>query len=140
MRPWSLPGNGMRLQVDNGALVVRGGFTHYPQRQEAWRFFPGDPSLPSRIVVLDGNGSLTFDVIDWLASQGVPLIRIDWKGKVQAVLGVSGYGADPKKVAEQLEAKRNGRALAIATDLIRAKIDNSIDTLKTAPCHRLEPG
>src|SRR5712692_8390015 len=76
--PLVLTGHGMRLNVDNGALVVHGGFTHYPQAASQWRFFPGDPHLPSRIVVLDGSGSLSFDVLDWLAAQRVPLIRIDW--------------------------------------------------------------
>jgi CRISPR/Cas system-associated endonuclease Cas1 len=88
--------------------------------------------MPSRIVILDGSGSLSFDVMDWLASQRVPLIRIGWRGEVQAVLGTLGFAADPKKVAAQLEAKRNGGALGIATDLIRAKVANSVEALRHA--------
>ena len=34
-----LTGHGMRLRVDNGALLVQNGFTHYPQRREEFRFF-----------------------------------------------------------------------------------------------------
>jgi CRISPR-associated protein Cas1 len=83
-------------------------------------------------VVLDGSGSLSFDVLDWLAGQGVPLIRIGWRGQVQAVLGGSGYGVDLDRLTEQLTAKRNGGALRIATNLIGAKIDNSIETLHCA--------
>jgi CRISPR-associated endonuclease Cas1 len=51
---------------------------------------------------------------------------------VQAVLGGSGCGVDLDRLTEQLAAKRNGGALRIATNLIRAKIDNSIETLHCA--------
>jgi CRISPR-associated endonuclease Cas1 len=127
-----LTGHGMHLRIDSGALVVRSGFTHYPQAGREWRFFPGDPELPSRIVVLDGSGSLSFDVLDWLAGQKLPLIRIDWRGTVQAVAAGTRVGADPRKVAAQIEAQRNGRGLAIGTTLIREKIENSIATLEAA--------
>lgn len=126
--PLVLTGHGIRLQVNNGALLVRGGFTHYPQKQEQWRFFSGDPQLPSRIVVVDGSGSVSFDVLDWLAAQEVPLIRINWRGQVQSVLSGIGYSADPDRVAAQRKAQQT-RSISIATSLIRAKIANSIDTL-----------
>src|ERR1700751_5576889 len=80
--PLILTGHGMSLRVDHGALVVRNGFTHYPQRLEERRFFRGDRTLPSRIIVLDGSGSLSFDVLSWLSEQNVPLIRINWRGEV----------------------------------------------------------
>jgi CRISPR-associated endonuclease Cas1 len=130
--PLVLTGHGMRLNVQNGALVIHGGFTHYPQRAKEWRFFPGDPNLPTRIVILDGSGSLSFEVMDWLTTQQVPLIRINWRGEVRAVLGGAISALDPKKVAHQLEAKRNGRALAIAIHLIGAKIANCVETLHEA--------
>jgi hypothetical protein len=31
---------------------------------------------------LDGSGSISFDVLDWLAEQEIPLIRISWTGEV----------------------------------------------------------
>ena len=124
----------MQLRVANGALVVRGGFTHYPQNRGEWRFFPGDPKLPSRIVVVDGSGSVTFDVLEWLSTQKVPLIRINWRGEVQSVLSVNAYSGDPAKINAQREAKRL-RAPAVAKALIRTKIANSIETL----LHALPP-
>ena len=60
--PLILTGHGVSLRIDHGALVVRNGFTHYPQRVEEQRYFRGDRTLPSRIMVLDGSGSLSFDV------------------------------------------------------------------------------
>jgi CRISPR-associated protein Cas1 len=87
--PLVITGHGMGLRINNGALVVRHGFTHHPQALKELRFFPGAPNLPSRIVVLDGSGSLSFDVMDWLAEQGIPLIRIDWRGNVVTALTCS---------------------------------------------------
>jgi hypothetical protein len=34
------------LRVENGALTIQNGFTHYPQKRETIRYFPGDFSLP----------------------------------------------------------------------------------------------
>ena len=129
--PLILAGHGICLRVDHGALVVRNGFTHYPQRVEERRFFRGDRMLPSRIVVTDGSGSLSFDVLSWLSEQNLPLIRINWRGDVVTVLG-AGHASDPVRVAAQLEAQRNGRALPFAISLIRQKIRNSIETLSSA--------
>ena len=122
----------MSLRVDNGALLVRGGRTHYPQQVEKYRFFPGSRDRPSRIVILDGSGAVTFDVLDWLCVQDIPLIRIDWQGRVIAIGSASVYGAAQKKVAEQRKAVETGRSLDIAAGLIRRKIENSIETLTNA--------
>jgi CRISPR-associated endonuclease Cas1 len=126
-----LTGYGMRLRVDNGALVVRNGFTHYPQAVDEQRYFRGDRNRPSRIIVVDGSGSVSFDVLAWLSEQGIPLIQIDWRGNVVTVAG-SGPGFNPDRVAAQLAAQRSGKALPIARSLIAAKIKNSIDTLLEA--------
>ena len=66
-----LSGHGVRLYVDNGALIVQNGFTHHPQEREEWRFFAGEWRVPSRIVVLDGKGGLTFHALRWLAEQDI---------------------------------------------------------------------
>jgi hypothetical protein len=64
--PLVLTGRGMCLRVDHGALVVRNGFTHYPQRAEEHRFFRGDRHLSSRIIVVDGSGIL---LLSWLSER-----------------------------------------------------------------------
>jgi hypothetical protein len=43
---------------------------------EEWRLFPGHWRLPSRIVVLDADGALSFDVLAWLSAQAIPLIQM----------------------------------------------------------------
>ena len=128
--PLILSGHGVKLRVDRGTLLVRCGFTHYPQEREEWRFFPKDRRLPSRIVILDGDGGITFDAIEWLATQGVQLVQINWRGEVISVGGGFGYSASPEIVAAQNEILRNGCGSQFANYLIGQKIDNCTTTIK----------
>lgn len=118
------------MRVENGALVIRDGFTHYPQEQAKYRFFPRDLDLPTRILLLDGSGTLSFDVLSWLAEQGIALARIKWTGEVATVASGTGYVADREKVDWQVTTRADeGRRFAFAADLIRQKIESSITTL-----------
>lgn len=132
--PLIITGHGARLWVNNGSLMIREGLTHYPQKTIEHRFFPNDPKRPSRIIVVDGSGGLSFSAMDWLARNEVPLVRINWRGDVQTVHGEMGYSANPKRVEGQRQAKLNGRSLEIGKALISEKIKNSISTLKTVLC------
>ena len=80
-RPLIICGHGARLQIDRGTLFVKNGFTHYPQIQEEYHYFRGDPDLPIRIIIIDASGSISFDVLSWLGEQEIPLIQINWKGR-----------------------------------------------------------
>lgn len=129
--PLILTGDGVQMRVEKGTLHIRGGLTHYPQEQETYRFFKGDLDLPPRIVTVDCSGGLSFDVLAWLAEQGVTLICLDWKGDGVSILGCNGYAADPAKVRWQQETQANSIArVAFAADLIRQKIGISIATLE----------
>ena len=92
-QPLILTGHGISLRVDHGALVVCNGFTHYPQRAEERRFFPGDRTLPSReFIIIDGSGTLWFDTLTWLAEQKLPLIKMIGAAG-QGCLRAGPYGA-----------------------------------------------
>ena len=82
-----LCGHGIALRIENGSLAIKNGFTHFPQEQETFRYFRGDLDRPAKIIVLDGSGHLTFDALDWLAEQDVPLIRVSWTGEIITVAG-----------------------------------------------------
>ena len=132
-RPLILSGHGVHLRVDKATLHIRNGFTHYPQDQETFRFFRGDLDLPTRIIMLDGSGGISFDVLAWLSEQGVTLIQLDWHGDVVTVIGGAGYSGDAAKVRWQIETQNDERErLAFATALIHRKISASISTIKTA--------
>ena len=126
--PLVLNGHGVRLHIHNGCLVIRNGFTHYPQQNPELRFFPEDRKLPSRIIALDNDGSITFDVIAWLVQQRVPLVLVDWRGRVVSMVG-EGSAYDPDQRQKQIEAQTNGAGLELATRLIREKVEGEQETL-----------
>ena len=128
-KPLVLSGHGIRLHIDYGTLVIKCGFTHYPQKREEYRFFPQDRQLPSKVVILDGDGSITFDALAWMGEQNVPLVQINWRGEVTGV-GVANYSANPEIVQHQLEIKNNAEGFEFSKWLILRKIENSYDTIK----------
>src|SRR5215208_6948569 len=131
-KPLVLVGHGVRLRVHRGTLLVQNGFTHYPQQREELRLFPGDRKLPSRIIALDSDGSISLDVIKWLSQQRFPLVLLSWQGEVVSVVG-DGAIYDPDLREAQLAAQRSGVGLRISTDLIRDKLVNSCHTLEILP-------
>jgi CRISPR-associated protein Cas1 len=125
-----LAGHGVSLRVENGALTIQNGFTHYSQKREIIRYFRGDVALPERIILLDGSGSISFDVLSWLAEQKVSFIRIDWKGDILYVAGASGYSANPFRVRGQLETRENPEQRnEFCRSIITRKIEATIFTL-----------
>jgi CRISP-associated protein Cas1 len=131
-KPLVLNGHGVRLRIHQGSLVVQNGFTHYPQERQELRLFPGDQRLPSRLIMLDSDGSISLDVIKWLSQQGIPLVLLNWQGEVVSVVG-DGTAYDPDLCEAQLAAQKNGRGLQVSTQLIRDKIINSRATLQSLP-------
>jgi CRISP-associated protein Cas1 len=126
-----LAGHGVSLRIENGTLTIQNGFTHYPQKREIIRYFRGDVALPERIILLDGSGSISFDVLSWLGEQKVSLIRIDWKGDIVCVAGASGYSANPFRVEWQIETRQNpAQRNEFCMSLITRKIEASIISLE----------
>jgi CRISP-associated protein Cas1 len=131
--PLILAGHGVSLRVEAGTLLIRNGFTHYPQKQETYRFFKGDSDLPPRIIMLDGSGSLTFDVLTWLNQQKVPLVKVDWTGDVVTVASGESFAANRERVAWQTETRSNKRKrMEFCNALIGKKIEGCIQTLETS--------
>jgi len=128
--PLILSGHGMRMRINHGALEIQNGFTHYPQAREQWRIFPGEPERPSWIIMLDGSGAITLDVLSWLSTQNIPLIQLDYRGQVVAAIGANCIGADPELLQLQVTtAQHPKRSMAVATWLIREKLIASRETL-----------
>ena len=121
-KPLVLSGHGIRLNIDRSTLLIKCGFTHHPQAKEEHRFFPQDRQLPSRIVILDGNGSITFDALEWLSEQNVPLVQINWKGEI-ANVGGANYAASHDLSKYQLEIKNSPKGFEYAKWLIKKKIE-----------------
>lgn len=127
-----LCGHGVSLRVDKGTLLIRDGFTHWPQERVEHRLFKGARDLPPRIVMIDGSGSLSFDVMSWLSEQSVPLVLLDYQGKVVSVVGGAGFATNPEKVQWQIETRNDPeRRLAFCCELIAEKLKTSLQTLAT---------
>lgn len=131
-RPLIICGHGANLRIDRGTLFVKNGFTHYPQKQEEFRYFRGDPHLPTRIIVVDASGSISFHVLAWLNDQGIPLIHLNWQGDTICVVN-SNYSANPQLVNAQHKCLENGLARKEFRGLIIEKFRNSISTLNFLP-------
>jgi CRISPR-associated protein Cas1 len=126
-----LAGHGVSLRIHGGALEIQNGLTHYPQQREKQLFFRGDADLPERIILLDCDGSISFDVLSWLSEQNVSLIRINWMGEIVCVAGASGYSANPFRVKWQLETRENpALRIKYCRSIISQKIEASILTLE----------
>lgn len=119
------------MKVEKGRLVIQDGTTHFPSTPAEYIFFKGSLDLPPRIIIIDGAGSITLDAVDWLADQGIPLIRIKYDGSNTSVMSPTGYAADPEKVAWQLRA-RESEALKVefATPLTIQKLEAALVTLR----------
>jgi CRISP-associated protein Cas1 len=127
----TLAGHGVSLRVENGSLTIQSGFTHYPQKREIIRYFRGDAAFPARIILLDGSGTVSFDVLSWLAEQKISLIRIDWKGDIVCVAGATGYSANPFRVRWQMETRENSaQRNDFCRSIITQKIEATILTLE----------
>jgi len=129
-QPLVLCGHGVKICVDHNTLLIREGFTHYPQTSESIRLFPGDANLPDRIIMLDGSGGITFDALDWMSDQRVGLVKLDWQGEISSMGGGAQYSANPKLVELQQKAKLSKKRAEIARWLIGEKILASAKTLR----------
>jgi CRISPR-associated protein Cas1 len=125
--PLVLNGNGLSIAVDKGTLIVKGGFTHYPQEKQEQQFFKGELTIPPRIVIVDGSGSITLDALDWMMEQNVDLIRLGFDGRIITMAGASGYAADRQKVTWQIATRANEvKRVAFAIPLIKGKIKETL--------------
>ena len=118
------------VRVHRNTLLIRPGLTHYPQELEDLRFFPGDPNLPDRIIILDASGAITFDALSWMSEQKIALVQLNWRGQV-SFSGNGGFAANPTIVQWQSTIRDTPKAREINRKLICAKFEASIETLKT---------
>ena len=127
-----LAGHGVSLRIEAGTLLIRNGFTHYPQKQETYRYFKGDADLPPRIIMLDGSGSITFDVLTWLNEQKVPLVKIDWTGNAVTVISGDSFAAKPRacRMADRDTRSDRRKRMEFCNALIARKIEGCVQTLE----------
>lgn len=119
-KPLVLSGYGIKLKVNQSTLLIMCGFTHYPQKQEEYNSFPQDCQLPPRFVILDGDGSITLNALEWLQAQGVPLVQINWCGEVKSVGGIA-YSSNANVIKWQIEYQTNSVGFDFSKWLLQKK-------------------
>ena len=127
--PLILCGHGLKISVNHDTLLIRQGRTHYPQIATDLRFFPGDPDIPDRIIILDASGAITLDALAWMSDQKIALVQLDWRGRV-TFSGNSGFAPDPRLVRWQSQIQGTNKAKEINRQLIAQKLAASIETLQ----------
>lgn len=131
-QPLILAGHGTSLRIEKGTLLINQGFTHYPQKAEQFRFFKGDLKLPRTILLLDGSGSITFDVLNWLGEQGVALARVKWNGEPAVYASGAGFIGNPDNLRWQYKTQESENSRTeFARQLILEKVRNSLATLQS---------
>lgn len=125
----SLVGHGSLIRMDGNTLVVRSGFTHYPQRGIEERYTPRDRALPERIAVLASSGSITIAALGWLARNQIPVMLVDWRGKLISTFshGVEA-NLDPE-VRAKLRDLKGPKVVRLGRLLIEKKLDGQIHAL-----------
>ena len=130
----TLTGHGALLRVDGNALVVRNGFTHYPQIRREARYTPRHPRLPARIVLLNCDGAVSMPALTWLARQSVPVVLLDWRGNIAATLAAPSTRFGDSELNARLAALTDDQRIDLGRLLIKRKIEAQIATVdKFAP-------
>lgn len=127
--PLILCGHGVRINVHRNTLLIRPGLTHFPQKREEIRFFPGDGNLPDRIIILDGDGGITFDALNWMAQQRIIFAQLNYRGRVNFICSDGRRNPRPEMVRWQLSIRDTAAARIIQRKIIRAKLIASIETI-----------
>ena len=128
-------GFGVKIHVKDNHLMVSDGIGDF---REARRFNRATGGL-LRLIVLSTSGSISLDAIQWLHDVGAGLSVIGYDGTLLLADG-------PRRNTPDLRRAQlvTGQGLEIARDLIAAKLDGQIHTLRylgadDAPVRRLLP-
>jgi len=129
----TLAGHGALVRVDGNSLVVRHGFTHYPQARREVRFVPRDRDLPARIVLLTCDGAITMPALAWLSRQQIPLILLDRRGNIAATFAEATDGAADLELRSRLQRIQPQAALTLAKHVITKKLGQQRQTIALFP-------
>lgn len=79
------------------------------------------PSI-SEVVVEGSRGFVSIDALRWLARAGVPLISVDWDGRLLSVNLPDGPKNPHARIAQMRNYLDPDRRLRVASDIVRAKV------------------
>lgn len=77
-------------------------------------------------MILDSDGSLSFDVVKWCERQGISIVWVSWEGEVSVL--TAGHPADAAMIRAQVTMTAEQK-LALATDLVVGTLKACVATL-----------
>ncbi len=123
-------GRGVRVTVDRGHLLVTDGLGHH-RRERRW---PRASRELRRLVVVGRSGFVSLEAIRWCQAVGVALAVLD-DGEVLMTSARPGID-DPRLRRAQALAAGGPVGLAVALDLLGAKLMATVDTCYLLPAPR----
>jgi len=126
-KPLVLHGYGIRISVRRGVLVIWGRFSEEP---EEIRLYPGNPDLPSRIILHNSKASLSTDAMAWLVKQSMTLVNVDYSGNALSLVGGMGEGTRVHALAQMLASRDPQTRIKIGRLLISEKTREQYSTLE----------
>jgi CRISPR-associated endonuclease Cas1 len=124
-------GYGIQLQVERGRLTIRDGIGR--ARSEA--SFARATCPIRRLVLLGHTGSISLDSIRWMADVGIGFVQLDVDGRLLVASGGLGLD-DPRLRRLQAQAFGNEVGMAIAIDLLDAKLEGQARVARRLPGDR----
>jgi CRISPR-associated endonuclease Cas1 len=123
-----LSGYGIRVAVERGHLVVEDGADGV---RRFGRFRRAEPGF-NRLVVLGHTGTVTLDALRWLRDVGAAFVHVDADARVVAIHGPPGAN-DVRVRRGQARALENGTGVAVARDLLGAKVSGQAGVCARVP-------
>ncbi|MGO9644795.1 MAG: CRISPR-associated endonuclease Cas1 [Candidatus Bathyarchaeia archaeon] len=128
MRPVYLSGFGLSLNVDRARLLIRNGLSEPDTVREQITVLPRDAPFDS--VIVDGHsGTISLDAIKWLMRHGIPLFILDYDGTLLSSTLPREPINGPLKIAQIAVYNDPQKRFYVATQLITAKAQRTIDVL-----------
>src|SRR5947207_10384775 len=115
---FTLYGYGIRITMQAGHLQIEDGIG--PERR-ALRL-PRINHRLKRLVCIGDDGFITLSALRWLTETGASFVMLDRLGNIRVVTG-PGSSSEARLRRAQALAPGSGKALPIARELIRAKLN-----------------
>jgi len=128
LKPLYLSGFNVSLNVDRARLIVRDGIQSPDHDPESFEIQPRNPHFDS--VMIDGHsGTVSLDAIKWLMRHNISIHILDYNGTLLSTTLPREPINGPLKIAQIAAYNDPTKRFNIATKLIEAKTQRTIDVL-----------
>ena len=126
-----LAGYGAGIKLENDALVVREGRTHWP-RDPPMHTLCRSQHTVRRIIFTNATASVSLPAIEWCRDQGISILILGYDGTVHSAIGAD-ISADASLRRAQYMAASLGRDMEVARAILDKKTAGQLRTLQAHP-------